>query len=204
MLRKEPAYSDPAAPPALQARAMDNLQFIRAAMERAGSFTAVPGWGNVVIGVTAIAAGLVAAPQQSATAWLVTWLVAALIALSAGLWAMARKARAAGLPLFNGAARKFWYSFCPPLVAGALLTLAFFRLGIIDILPAVWLLLYGTGVVTGGAFSVRIVPLMGLCFMGSGALAFLIPPSWGNAVMVAGFGFLHIGFGLIIARKYGG
>ena len=71
-------------------------------------------------------------------------------------------------------------------------------------IAGVWLLLYGTGVVTGGAFSIRIVPLMGLCFMVLGAVALFCPPNWGNAFLASGFGGLHILFGAVIASKYGG
>ena len=117
---------------------------------------------------------------------------------------MHRKARGAGTTVFSYSGRRFVLSYVPPIVVGALLTVVLVRAGFYSVLPGTWLLLYGTGVVTGGAFSVRVVPLMGLCFMGLGALALLGPDAWGNALLVVGFGIMHIVFGLIIARRYGG
>jgi hypothetical protein len=191
-------------PVALDDRARDNLRFIRETMERAGSFTALPGWGVIAMGITAIGAAVIASQQTSAFAWLVTWIVEAAIAIAIAGWTMVSKARETGCSLFSGPGRRFVYSFAPPLFAGALLTLLLVRMGINDAIAGVWLLLYGTGVVTGGAFSIRIVPLMGLCFMVEGAVAFFCPPSWGNAFLAAGFGGLHMIFGAVIARKYGG
>jgi hypothetical protein len=173
-------------------------------MERAGSFTAVPGWGGVVIGVTAVAAALVAARQSTPERWLATWLVVAVLAVAIASGATARKARQARMPLFSGPGRKFALSFAPPLLVGALLTAVLFRAGDWKVLPGMWLLLYGTAVVTGGAFSVRVVPVMGMCFMAVGAAALFSPASWGNAFMAAGFGGLQIVFGLVIAKRYGG
>ena len=193
-----------AQPVALDDRARDNLRFIRETMERAGSFTALPGWGVIAMGITAIGAAVIASQQGSAFAWLVTWIVEAAIAIAIAGWTMVSKARETGSSLFSGPGRRFVYSFAPPLFAGALLTLLLVRMGVHDAIAGVWLLLYGTGVVTGGAFSIRIVPLMGLCFMVEGAVAFFCPPSWGNAFLAAGFGGLHIIFGAVIARKYGG
>jgi hypothetical protein len=189
--------------PALHARAMDNLSFIRETMERATAFTAVPGWGGVVMGGVALLAAVMSWDQRGAE-WLLTWLCAAVVALSIGGWAMHRKARGAGTTVFSYSGRRFVLSYVPPILVGALLSVVLVRAGLYSVLPGTWLLLYGTGVVTGGAFSVRIVPLMGICFMGLGALALLGPHAWGNALLVAGFGFLHIVFGLIIARRYGG
>ena len=185
------AQTPPEEPPALHDRAMDNLRYIRETMERASSFTAVPGWGQVAIGVTALAATYVAAHQSTARGWLGTWLAEAIISLLIAGWLMDRKARASGTPLLSGPGRKVAFSLSPPLLAGALLTVVLYRAGLANAIPGVWLLLYGTGVVTGGMFSVRVVPVMGLCFMLLGAVALFCPPAWGNLFMAAGFGGLQ-------------
>jgi hypothetical protein len=201
-----PEHRDPhwAHPLALDDRARDNLRFIRETMERAGSFTAVPGWGGVAMGITAIGAAVIASRQSSPLEWLMTWISEATIAIAIAGWTTVSKARDSGTSLFSGPGRRFVYSFAPPLFAGGLLTLLLVRLGFTGVISGVWLLLYGTGVVTGGAFSIRIVPLMGLCFMVLGTVALFCPWSWGNLFLAAGFGGLHVVFGAVIARKYGG
>jgi hypothetical protein len=198
------AKSPPKELPALHDRAMDNLRYIRETMERASSFTAVPGWGQVAIGVTALVATYVAAHQSTVRGWLGTWLAEAIISLLIAGWLMDRKARASGTPLLSGPGRKVAFSLSPPMIVGALLTVVLFRAGLTGAIPGMWLLLYGTGVVTGGMYSVSIVPVMGVCFMALGAAGIFAPAAWGNGLMAAGFGGLHIVFGTIIARKHGG
>jgi len=183
---------------------MDNLRFIRETMERAGSFTAVSGWGEIVIGSTALIAAFLASRQPSNAAWLSIWLAEAVLSLVISGGAMLRKARSAKAPLLLGPGRKFALSFSPPMLVGALLTVVLFRAGLMTAIPGMWLMLYGAGVVNGGAFSVRIVPVMGACFMALGCAAFFSPGDWGNYFMAAGFGGLHIIFGIVIARRYGG
>lgn len=191
-------------PPALHARAMDNLRFIRETMERAGSFTAVPGWGVVLIGFTATIAAVAAGSAVASSRWRSVWLSEAMIALVIGVASLRLKARRAEVKLTTGPGRKFTLSLAPPLVAGALLTYALSLAGLFGILPGLWLLLYGAGVVTGGAFSVRVVPIMGLAFMAIGTIALFLPVPWPAVLMGVGFGGIHIFFGAIIARRYGG
>ncbi len=183
---------------------MDNLKYIRETMASASAFTAVPGWGGVAMGITALIAAFVAGRQASADAWLAVWFAEGMAAMGIGALAMKYKADASGEPLLSAPARKFALSFAPPLVAGALFTVALHRAGLMSAVAGVWLLLYGAGVVTGGAFSVRIVPVMGVCFMALGAVAIFLPFSWASYSLGAGFGVLHIIFGIVIARRYGG
>src|SRR6185436_5620531 len=167
-------------PPALHDRAMDNLRYIRETMELATAFTGISGWGEIAIGVTALIASLIAG------------------------WSMDRKTRAIDMPLGSGPGRKAVFSLTPPMLAGGLLTIVLVQAGITNAIPGVWLLLYGTGVITGGMYSVKVVPIMGICLMVLGALALFSPPAFANWFMAAGFGGLHLVFGAIIVRKYGG
>lgn len=183
---------------------VEDLRFIRDTMERSAAFTAVSGWGYMLMGATALGAASLAARQPSSSAWLSVWLGEGLLAVAVGLLSCAWKANRRGLPLFSGPARKVALSLSPPLVAGAFLTFMFIRAGLDSALAASWLLLYGAGIITGGAFSVAIVPVMGICFMLLGGLAVLAPAAWGNLFLAIGFGGLHIVFGFLIARRHGG
>lgn len=190
-------------PVEIQERAIDNLRYIRRTIERAGSFTAVPGAGGVVMGSMALLAAWVAGPRTSLR-WLLVWLSAALAAVAVGVLAAAIKSRRAGLPLLSGPGRKFVAGFAPAMLAGALMTFVLFRSGQTGLIPGVWMLLYGAAVVSGGSASVRVVPLMGASFMAAGALVLLGPATDANTVLAATFGGLHIIFGFLIAVKYGG
>ena len=191
------------APEGLGARAEEHLRFIRGTMESAGSFTAVPGRGGVGMGVAALVGALLAGPTSRPQRWLTTWLAVAMLAVAIGLAAMRAKAGRAEAWV-SGPARRFALSLSAPLIAGALLTPVVLASAGPRPLPGLWLLTYGSAVVAGGASSVRVVPLMGAVFMGAGAIALLCPAGWENVSMAVGFGGLHVVFGVIIARRYGG
>lgn len=191
-------------PAPLHAQAFDHLQYIRRTMEGAASFTAVPGVGGVVMGVSAISAGAIASRTPDAGKWLAIWLLEGLLALAIGLLFAYRKARRINVELFSRPARKFMLAFAPALVAGAILTSALWRAGQTNLIAGCWLLLYGAGIAAAGAFSVRVVPVMGACFLVLGSVVMFLPTARGDAWLAAGFGGLHIIFGIFIARKHGG
>jgi hypothetical protein len=204
MVTSGPLRSPKREPIPIDARAADHLRYIRETMESAAEFTAVPGWGGVAMGITALMASFVASSQATPSAWLSVWLVEAFVAVAIAAPAAATKAHRANSALFSGPGRKFVLSFAPPIVVGGLLTFALYHAGVLSVLPGLWLLLYGTAIVTGGAFSVRVVPVMGLCLMSLGGAALFAPAAWGDIFMAAGFGIVQIGFGWWIARHYGG
>lgn len=204
-------------PPALHDRAIQDLSFIRRTMEGASSFTDVPGWGLVGIGLSALLTAALAQGQPTAGRWLAVWVGEAVFAASVGtalLWfKMRRNGRASVAVPLSVPARKFFLGLLPAIVAGAILTIALIdgtalatpvAEGIPAALPALWLTLYGTGIVTAGMHSVRAVPLMGVTFMVLGAIAGIGSPAVGAWALALGFGFTHIGFGLWIARRHGG
>ena len=184
--------------------AANDLRFIRQTLANSGSFTAVSGRGQMLVGATALAAAYLASRMPSFDGWAAVWAGEALLAMGIAIASSALKARASETPLLSGPGRKFVLTLLPPLVAGAALTLVLAQAGLTAFVPGLWLLLYGTAVATGGSFSVRAVPVMGYCFMVLGAAALWVPMAWTNYLMAAGFGGLHIVFGGVIARKYGG
>lgn len=185
-------------------RAMEDLRFIRHTMENGNTFTAVPGWGGVAMGVSALVAAGIAAGRATTEAWLGVWAFEAVVAAGIGAWAIARKARRVGLPVLSGTGRKVFLGFTPAALAAIIVTVALWRGGAVEMVPGTWLLLYGVAVVAAGTFSVKVVPLMGVCFMLLGTVALLLAPGAGDILMGVGFGGLHVVFGLIIARGHGG
>jgi hypothetical protein len=195
---------EPSAVTSFGEHAEESLHFIRRTMERSSTFTAVPGLGGAGMGAIGLAASVLAANQHSAERWLVVWLVAAAVAFVIGITTMWRKAAQSGAPLAGPIGRRFAMSLASPLVAGAALTWGVWTNGDRALIPAVWLLLYGTGLLAGGVVSVAAVRLLGMAFMALGVAALATPPAWGNIWLGMGFGGLQLGFGLYIARQHGG
>ncbi len=191
-------------PAPIRDHALSNLRYIREAMERATSFTSIPGWGGVAVGITAIVAAVLAGRESLSRSWLLIWLGEAVVAaLIAGI-TMVRKAARSDVSFSGAPARRFFISYFAPIVAGAVLTILLARYGFHAALPATWLLLYGASFVSSGAYSIPVVPVMGICFMLLGIAACFVTFTIANILLGIGFGGLHVAFGWVIARRYGG
>jgi hypothetical protein len=210
--RETPPYEAPA----LSDRAIDNLQFIRDTMEKAGTFTAISGKGIMATGVLALAASALAGSSLESPRFLLTWVIAAAAALVLSVGFTLSKASLSRTPMTGPIARKLALAFLPSLVAGAVVTAVALRAEWYVVLPGVWLLMYGAAVMAGGALSAPIIPVMGSSFMFLGAVALGLPvvlgTSWSadqraellRLVMALGFGGLHLVFGYAISRRLGG
>jgi hypothetical protein len=190
-------------PPALHERALADLRFIRQTMEGAAAFTTLSGAGMLVIGLSALGAGLLAG-SVTGPAWLRVWIAEAALALVIGVLSTLHKTRTARLPVLSGPVRKFGLALAAPSLAGAVFTLALARADAHALLPGAWLMLYGIGLLAGGAFSIRLVPIMGVCFLVLGVVTTLAPPALGAAGLALGFGGLHVVFGALVVRGHGG
>jgi hypothetical protein len=190
-------------PPALHDRAIADLKFIRETMESAAAFTTLSGLGLIAIGLSALGAGVLAGPAPG-PGWLRVWIAEAALALVVGVLSTLWKTRIARLPMLAGPLRKFGQALGAPCLAGAVLTAALARADVHAVLPGVWLMLYGSGLLAGGVFSIRLVPVMGACFLALGVAAVFAPPALGAGAMVVGFGGLHVLFGILVARGHGG
>lgn len=205
---------DDDAPIALHERAMENLLFIREAMERSTSFTGISGKGMVAMGLIALGGGQVARRYPSHEWWLYCWLAVACAGCLAGLAAMVWKMRALDQPSVARSARRFALNMAPSILIGVFLTQMFHELGLYAFLPGMWLLLYGAGVVAGGALSVRVLPAMGGAMMALGAATLFwtlwgsesraVADFWAEAALAIGFGGMHMVSGIIVWRRYGG
>lgn len=193
----------PSSPTSLQEKAEDNLRYIRASMERATLFTAVSGKAYVVVGCSALITAWLAERQSSLNLWLAVWMIELLAAAFFMLLMIAVKARGQGESLFSSTGKKLLFAFTPAMAVGGVLTLAFFLQGDLTWLPGIWLSLYGASVMTAGAHSVAVIPIMGALFLLLGSIVLLTElPS--DLAMGMGMGGLHIVFGLLIWRNHGG
>ncbi len=187
----------------IESRALGTLAYIRTSIESAGSMV-VPGMAGITMGIIGIVATVVASVPSAAPYWLQIWLVAAAIALAVGGAMMAREAAQSGHARYLGPVRKFLLCLCPALFAGAALTFVMRRADTTNLIPGVWLLLYGCAVLSASTVTIartmKLICIMGSLFMLLGLLALISPLATHTLILGMGFGALHTIFGMLIGQ----
>ncbi|MEM7166744.1 MAG: hypothetical protein AAF581_14855 [Planctomycetota bacterium] len=187
----------------LQDHALDRLREIRETMALSTKFTSISGIGALGQGCLALLTSYWTW-QQVGRDWLLGWALCGGAALALGIGSTYVKARRTRQGLFGVAGRRFLKGLFPALLAGGFMSFVAYDRGYWDLLPGVWMLLYGIGVVAAGMHSARIVSMMGYSFLLLAVPTLMTPVEWSTLWMACGFGGLHVVFGIAIARRYGG
>jgi hypothetical protein len=72
--------------------------------------------------------------------------------------------------------------------------------GNLHAIPGTWLLLYGCALISASVATIRTVAVMGALLVALGLIALLLPAELQVFMLGAGFGALHILFGILIGR----
>lgn len=188
----------------IQEQAEDNLRFIRTAMERAERASAVSGAGAMAMGVIALVAMAIGATSVDLIRQLSVWIGTAFVAGTVGAVACAFKARRNDMPLIADPGRRFLLCLIPSLLVGVVLTAALFQSAQADLLPSLWMMLYGAGVLAAGTYAAPPVMHMGGSFLIAGVFAYALPVEWINVMLGLSFGGLHLYFGYQVYSHHGG
>jgi hypothetical protein len=195
---------DSEAPAAIESRALGTLAYIRASIESSSSMD-VPGMAGIVMGIIGLLAAIVVSLPRWAAHWLGIWLAAAAVAFLLGGALVARQIVQRGHTRYLGPARKFLLCLCPALFAGAVLTLVLVTAGMANVIPGMWLLLYGCAVLSASTVTTagiaRLICIMGAIFVALGLMTFALPATAHTAMLGLGFGVLHVIFGFLIGRS---
>ena len=191
-------------PTSLEGNAVVMLRYIRDTIEQAQGFTSVSGRGCIVMGSVALLATAAAGIPQLSPYWLTIWVASALFAVGLNLPLMAAKAKAQGSSLQRQVAKRFFLTLTPPILMGAILTLALAGRSPQEIIVGIWLLSYGTALATSGTFSIVPVTLAGIVIMGLGTVTLFLPAGSALFMLALGFGLVHIVLGIVISRRFGG
>ena len=195
---------DSEAPAAIESRALGTLAYIRASIESSSSMD-VPGMAGIVMGIIGLLAAIVVSLPRWAAHWLGIWLAAAAVAFLLGGALVARQIVQRGHTRYLGPARKFLLCLCPALFAGAVLTQVCVTAGMANVIPGMWLLLYGCAVLSASTVTTagiaRLICIMGAIFVALGLMTFALPATAHTAMLGLGFGVLHIIFGFLIGRS---
>jgi hypothetical protein len=184
----------------IDSHAVATLRYIRASMDAAAS-VAVPGSAGIAMGSIGVLATVASSTPGLREYWLGVWLMAAAIGGGVGFALMTRPASLRGLSLTGTPLRKFALGLFPALLGGAVMTAVHWTGGNMHAIPGTWLLFYGCALISASVSATRMIALMGASFVLLGLVALLAPERAQMLLLGAGFGGLHVLFGVLIGRN---
>jgi hypothetical protein len=183
----------------IDSHAAATLRYIRDSMEGAASFV-VPGSAGIALGVIGLLAAALSSAPTLHEYWIGIWLTAALAAAGVGSALLVRESSLRGLRLIGTPIRKFALCLVPSLAAGLIMTAVHWSYGNLHAIPGSWLLFYGCALISASTVTTRTIGILGGSFAVLGVLALLLPGGAQIMMLGAGFGGLHIIFGILIGR----
>lgn len=184
----------------LDSHAAATLRYIRRSMEGA-VLLAVPGSAGLILGTIALLATALCLAPELHKFWVAIWLSAALLGAVLGSTLIVRESSLRDLRLHGTPLLKFALCLSPSLGAGLVMTAVHWFGGNLHAIPGTWLLLYGCALLAASAATTTIIAALGMLFVLFGLAALLLPDEWQLLMLGAGFGGLHIIFGLLIGRS---
>ena len=184
----------------IDSHAVATLRYIRASMDAAAS-VAVPGSAGIAMGSIGVLATVASSTPGLREYWLGVWLMAAALGGGVGFALMTRPASLRGLSLYGTPLRKFALGLFPALLGGAVMTAVHWTNGNMHAIPGTWLLFYGCALISASVSATRMIAVMGAAFVLVGLVALLAPERAQMLLLGAGFGGLHVLFGVLIGRK---
>lgn len=161
---------------------------------------AVPGSAGIVLGTIALMAAALCLAPGLHKYWLGIWLSAALLGAVLGSILIVRESSLRELRLVGTPLLKFALCLSPSLGAGLVMTAVHWFGGNQHAIPGTWLLLYGCALLTASSATTRVIAALGALFVLFGLTALLLPDDLQLLMLGAGFGGLHVAFGILIAR----
>lgn len=182
----------------IDSHAAATLRYIRSSMDSAGSVV-VPGSTAAVAGAFGLSAAALCSIPQLRDAWLVVWIVAALVTVTIGGMLLLRHSPSGAITIAGSPIRKFVLCFAPPVLAGAILTAALWRHAAPQLIPGTWLVLYGCAHVSASVATRAQLAVTGTAFLVLGLVAFVTPVEWHMILLALGFGATHLLLAYLIA-----
>lgn len=196
-----------------------DLASIRSMMERSVKFISLSGLSGVLAGVYALLGAVAAfyvvyAPASPFeyndystmdidTIYKVLAIAASVLIFSVatGIFFSSRKAKKHKIAFWNSASKQMVFNISIPLVSGGIFILILLASGHPGLAIPSTLIFYGLALIQGSTNTFDEVRYLGYFEIVMGLIATALP-GYGLLFWAAGFGFLHIVYGLIMYNKY--